>query len=170
MEKTMGEIKTGEIINEMIEYFNSDVKRINHALKVYSFAKTIGELEMLNNEQMLILETSAILHDIGIRLSEEKYSSTAGKYQELEGPPVAKEILLKYTNNEAFINRVCFLIGNHHSYDNIDGADFQILVESDFLVNIFEDKVDAINVSVIKEKIFKTAAGTSFIQSMYLSS
>ena len=84
---------SGLIINKMISYFNNDVKRINHALKVYSFSKSIGELEGLDEKQMLILEISSILHDIGIKQSEKKYNSTAGKYQELEGPPIAKELL-----------------------------------------------------------------------------
>lgn len=168
MEELHEQINTGRIINEMINYFKGDVRRINHALKVYSFAQSIGGLEKLNNNEMLILETAAILHDIGIKNSEKKYNSSSGKYQELEGPPVAKSILQKYTDDEEFINRVCYLIGNHHSYSNIQGTDFQILVEADFLVNIYEDNVDAINVSVIKEKIFKTASGTSFIESMYL--
>lgn len=37
------------------------------------------------------------------------------------------------------IDRVCYLVGHHHTYDNIDGMDYQILVEADFLVNLFED-------------------------------
>mgnify|MGYP000340972515 FL=1 len=32
--------------------------------------------------------------------------------------------------------RVAYLIGHHHTYDKIEGMDYQILVEADFLVNI----------------------------------
>lgn len=70
------------IMNDMIEYFGEDVRRINHAIKVYGFAKTLGELEGLDNNGQFVLEVSAILHDIGIKVSEEKYNSSAGKYQE----------------------------------------------------------------------------------------
>jgi len=43
--------KKSELINEMIRYYAGDVKRINHFMKVYSFAKTIGEMEKLEIEK-----------------------------------------------------------------------------------------------------------------------
>lgn len=156
-----------KVMEEMITYFDGDVRRINHALKVYGFSKTIGELENLDKENQLILELAAILHDIGIKNSEIKYDSSAGNYQEIEGPPVAKEILSKYDLSEENIERVCFLIGNHHSYKNIDKVDFQILVEADFLVNIFEDEIKSEQVEIVKEKYFKTEAGIRLINSLY---
>lgn len=81
------------VINEMISYYKGDVKRINHFLKVYSFSKTIGELEKLDKDTQFILEVAAAMHDIGIKVSEEKYNSSAGKYQELEGPIVALSLI-----------------------------------------------------------------------------
>ena len=41
--------------------------------------------------------------------------------------------------DEAVIDRVLFLIAHHHTYTGIEGEDYQILVEADFLVNLFED-------------------------------
>ena len=38
----------GQIINAMIAYYAGDVRRINHFLKVYGFAKAIGEMEGLD--------------------------------------------------------------------------------------------------------------------------
>ena len=86
-------MKTDRVITAMIEYFGSDKKRIHHFLKVYSFAKTIGESENLLPDDQELLEISAIVHDIGIKVSEEKYNSSAGKYQELEGPHEAEKLL-----------------------------------------------------------------------------
>jgi hypothetical protein len=40
--------KKSTIINEMISYYAKDPRRVNHFLKVFSFAKSIGELEKLN--------------------------------------------------------------------------------------------------------------------------
>lgn len=156
-----------KIMEEMIIYFDGDVRRINHALKVYGFSKTIGELERLHEEDQVILELSSILHDIGIKNSEIKYNSAAGNYQELEGPPVAKDLLTKYSLEADIVDRVCFLIGNHHSYNKIDKIDFQILVEADFLVNIFEDEIKGEQIKIVKEKYFKTEAGKRLIESMY---
>jgi hypothetical protein len=32
----------------------------------------------------------------------------------------------------ALVERVCYLVGHHHTYTNIDGPDYQILVEAGF--------------------------------------
>lgn len=160
--------KTGQLISAMIEYFAMDVKRINHFLKVYSFAKAIGEAEGLEDSKQETLEAAAIVHDIGIKVSEIKYNSSAGKYQELEGPVVAEEMLTKLGYSSSFVSRVCFLIAHHHTYESIDDADFQILVEADFLVNIHEEGLSLAAIHKIKEKIFKTKTGTTYLEHLYL--
>jgi len=160
--------KKSIIINEMISYYAKDPRRVNHFLKVFSFAKSIGELEKLNEETQDVLEVAAIMHDIGIKISEEKYNSSAGNYQEIEGPPIAREILSKFKFDEKFIDRVCFLIGNHHTYNKIDGIDYQILIEADFLVNIYEDEIKIPQIENIKRKYFRTKSGTEFLISLYL--
>lgn len=157
-----------QVIMDMITYFKRDAIRINHALKVYTFAKTIGELENLDKDDQFILELAAVLHDIGIKVSEEKYNSSAGKYQEIEGPGVAANILEKFNLNEKHLKRILYLIGNHHSYSKIDHLDFQILVEADFLVNIFEDSMKRDAIEIVKSKYFKTVTGMQFLESMYL--
>lgn len=161
-------VNKSTIINEMINYYAKDPRRVNHFLKVFSFAKSIGELEKIDQETQDILEIAAIMHDIGIKISEEKYNSSAGNYQEIEGPPVAREILLKFDFDEKIIDRICYLIGHHHTYSEIDGIDYQILIEADFLVNIYEDEIKTIQIQIIKEKYFKTKAGTNFLINLYL--
>ena len=155
-----------QVLNEMIAYFGSDVRRINHAIKVYSFATAIGRTENLDTQSVQILEIAAILHDIGIPVSENKYGSCIGKYQELEGPPIARAILEKIGTPANIIDRVCFLIGNHHTYTKIDNIDFQILVEADFLVNIFEDEMYS-SVKSIGDKYFKTRTGSQILNTLY---
>lgn len=156
------------IINEMIKYYSGDPRRVNHFLKVYSFAKAIGELEGIDKDTQDMLEVTAVMHDIGIKVSEEKYKSSAGNYQEIEGPPVAREMLSQLNFDEKFIERVCYLIGHHHTYSKIDGIDYQILIEADFLVNIYEDEIRDIQIRSIKEKYFKTKAGIQFLTDLYL--
>jgi HD superfamily phosphodiesterase len=156
-----------EILGKMISYFGQDRRRTDHTLKVYGYALTIGGKEQLCADNLLALELAAILHDIGIKESERKYNSSAGNYQEIEGPPVAKELMENEGIEKSVIDRVCYLVGNHHSYDKIDGIDFQILVEADFLVNIDEGAIDSHNIKSIKEKYFKTAAGNRILESLY---
>lgn len=156
-----------KILLKMIEYFKDDVKRINHATKVFSFARLIGKMEKLSQQKQTVLEIASILHDIGIKVCEKKYSSTAGHLQEKEGPIVAREILDQFDIDQGILNRVLFLIGNHHSYQNIDDLDFQILVEADFIVNLYEDGSSKEAIFAAKEKYFKTKTGKHLIKTMF---
>ncbi len=162
--------QNSRILKEMVRYNEGDPKRVQHALKVYAFAKSIGELEGLDENMMEILELAAILHDIGIRNSERKYGSSSGKCQELEGPPVAEAILLEAGIPRAVIDRVCFLIGHHHTYTEISGSDYQILVEADFLVNLYEDGMAEAQARSVLQKYFKTETGKEYLSEMYLNS
>ena len=135
---------TDKVINSMIEYNRGDARRIQHAMKVYEFAALMGRMEGISEKEQQVLEIAAVLHDIGIHICEQKYGNCDGRNQELEGPAVAKAILENIMGSEAdeaFVGRVCYLIGHHHTYTEIDGIDFQILVEADFLVNAREEKM-----------------------------
>ena len=156
-----------KVIKSMIEYFGNDVNQINHSLKVYGFASTIGSSEINDQHQIDIIEIAAVLHDIGIPEARMKYHSSAGKYQELEGPPIARGILERLNVDSEKIDRICYLIGNHHSYSEIEGIDFQILVEADFLVNIFEEQMSKTMISSIKQKYFQTQAGKTILDLIY---
>jgi predicted metal-dependent HD superfamily phosphohydrolase len=160
--------KNSALINEMIAYYSGDPKRINHFLKVFSLAKTIAEMEQVNNNKKEILETAAIVHDIGIKLSEQKYNSSAGKYQQIEGPALAEDMLNRLGYSTEIIARVSFLVGHHHTYPVIDDIDFHILVEADFFVNIFEDSMDADTTIRVRDNYFKTNTGIAYLEALYL--
>lgn len=157
-----------KLIEKMMEYYAGDPKRVQHFLKVYEFAKLIGESESLDTETMHILRTAAIVHDIGIKISEEKYGSSNGKYQEKEGPAVAEPMLLALGYDEAVIDRVLFLIAHHHTYNEIEGLDYQILVEADFLVNLFEDGSSREAAQKVQKNIFQTNTGTKYLSDLFL--
>ena len=152
---------------EMIDYYQGDTKRIQHFLKVHAYAKLIGEEEGLDKETQELLEVAALTHDIGIKISEQKYNSSAGKYQEIEGPQVAKEMLDKLQYDSKKTERVCYLIGHHHTYDQIDGIDYQILVEADFLVNLAEEHSKRETIESVRNKIFKTKTGILLINKIF---
>lgn len=159
-----------KLIAAMVTYDAGDARRIQHFMKVHDFAATIGVLEGLDEETLFILETAAIVHDIGIHVSEHKYGSSGGKYQELEGPAEAEKLLKAvggYSDQQ--IERVCWLVGHHHTYTHIDGADYQILVEADFLVNIHEDGLNREAAERVEKNIFRTVAGRKLLEDMYLA-
>ncbi len=156
------------LISAMTEYDRGDAARIQHLVKVHSFAATIAELENVDKETLFILETVAILHDIGIHVCERKYGDCSGKHQEQEGPAEARKLLAEvggYTHEQ--IERVCFLIAHHHTYEHVDGIDWQILLEADFLVNAFEDKLSESGIRTFESKVFKTTTGKRLLETMF---
>lgn len=82
-----------KLVLKMTEYEGGCVERVNHFLKVFAFAKTIAEGEDVDDATKEILEAAAITHDIGIRVCFEKYGNCNGPHQEVEGPPIALEML-----------------------------------------------------------------------------
>lgn len=153
------------ILNSMIRYFGNDSRLINHTLKVYGFAVALSG--GLNENARDILLLSAILHDIGIKNAELLHNSSSGEFQELEGPPVARTILEEESIPAKIIERVCFLVGHHHSYSKIDNEDFQCLIEADFLVNINEGVLAREAILLIKNKYFRTSTGLKLIFNIY---
>jgi uncharacterized protein len=156
------------LIAAMTEYDRGDAKRIQHFIKVHDLSAAIGTLEGLDGETLFILETAAVLHDVGIHLSEQKYGSSGGKYQELEGPAEAEKLMDAagcYTPEQTA--RVKYLIAHHHTYSGIDGADYQILVEADFLVNLYEDSAKYGTAISVRDKIFKTETGRKLLSDMF---
>ena len=156
-----------KVTTAMIDYYQGQPKRIQHFLKVHAYAKLIGEQEGLDKEILDILEVAALTHDIGIKISEEKCNSSGGKYQEVEGPAVAQQMLEDLQYDKAKTDRVCYLIGHHHTYDQIDGIDYQILVEADFLVNLAEEQSSRETIESVKGKIFKTKTGIWLINKIF---
>jgi HD domain. len=159
------------LLRAMISYDKADPRRIHHFLKVYEFAHIICEGEKVDTMTQQITETAAIVHDIGIHLSEEKYGSSSGEHQEQEGPAEANKMLsdLYYADN--IIDRVCWLVGHHHTYTNIQQTDHQILVEADFLVNLYEDFPDGDKrreaADAAYKTIFRTETGKQLFQELY---
>lgn len=159
--------KINELNIKMIEYYTGDPKRIQHFTKVYAYAKMIGELEELDENELRILKISALVHDIGIKLSELKYGNCNGKNQEKEGTAEAEKLLKEMGFDTNTIERVCYLVGHHHTYSNIEGKDYQILVEADFIVNMFEDNEKRETCKKVLDKIFKTENGIKIFKTMF---
>ncbi len=160
-------MKLNSLFMKMTEYFSGDAKRIQHFIKVHSFAKLIGEAEAIDSDEQFVLEISTIVHDIGIKSAEEKYGSSDGKLQEKEGPAEAEKMLVNLGFDNLQIDRVKYLVGHHHTYDNITGMDYQILVESDFLVNLYESGASIESIKSAYKNIFKTETGKKLCRLMF---
>jgi len=146
---------------EMKQYFKTDFKRIGHATRVASYAERIGKAEGRVN--MAVILSAAYLHDIGINKAEKKHNSTAPKYQEQEGPPIAQSILEKLCAEEKLIREVCDIVGHHHHPGPEETANFKAVYDADLIANIednHKDKaIDADQLEKIIRKSFLTKSG-----------
>lgn len=156
-----------QLLGAMITYYKGDPRRIQHFLMVHDLARTIGILEGMDKDGLLVLEAAAAVHDIGIHLCELKYGRCDGSLQEQEGPPLARDMLTALGFDEKFTDRVCWLVGHHHTYSHIDSLDYQILVEADWLVNLYEEKTAENGIRDAYEKIFVTETGRLFCRKMF---
>ena len=166
----MSEI-TARAVREMTAFYSKTsrvrVHDINHFLKVWGFARTIGLSEGLDPKTQKILELAAIAHDIACPLCREKYGSTNGKYQETEGAPMVEAFLCGTGLSAAQIARVKYLVGHHHTFTDIDGIDYQILLEADYLANASENGYGNDSIENFLNKIAKTEAGKQLIRSVF---
>ena len=141
---------------------------IEHFLKVYAYAKTIGEQEGLSPAEMEILEIAAVIHDIACPLCREKYGSAPGHLQEQESGPLVDRFLGEVGCAPEVIDRVRHLVTRHHTYTGVDGMDWQILLEADFLVNAGENGMARPAIEAARIGFFRTKTGIALLESIYL--
>lgn len=121
---------------EMKRYFDRDFKRIAHAARVARYSEQIVKAE--GGDPAVVL-SAAYLHDIGIKEAERKYDSSAARYQEEEGPPIAREILTRLGARQELIEEVCDIVGHHHHPRDPETLNFKCLYDADFTVNLQDD-------------------------------
>ena len=169
------------LVFEMERYFGKDAKSIAHAKKVLSFAEQLLEKEKAAwamgspttacwPADPLVVIAAAILHDIGICKAKEKHGSHAAKYQEIEGPAVAREMMEKIQLKKEAVDEVCAIIAHHHSPKEAETLNFKVLYDADWLVN-FKDEYARYHkeeVSEVIERVFLTKSGKELARELYI--
>ena len=155
-------------IQKMIAFYKGNHHDINHFLKVWSMAKTIGELEGLDGHTQEVLELTAVVHDIACPLCREKYGDADGKHQELESPPLVEAFFAELPVARPDVERISWLAAHHHTYTEIGGIDYQILLEADYLVNADEHGYSRPAIQTFRQRMLRTAAGLRLLDSIYL--
>ena len=157
-----------QIMEKMIAFSEGNIHDIDHLMKVWGFARTIRKGEELDEQTEFILEVAAITHDIACPLCRVKYGNTAGPYQEKEGDPLARQFLADTGMTAEQIDRVAYLVGHHHTLTDIQGMDYQILIEADYIVNAAESGYSKENILNFIEKVMKTPTGIRVAKSVFL--
>ena len=154
------------LLQAMEAYFDGDTKRIEHARKVTAYAEELWRREGADYPTVI---AASVLHDIGIHEAERKHGSTGGRYQEIEGPPIARQILAEMDFDSGKIDEVCEIIAHHHSPGRITTSNFGVLYDADWLVNLRDDYdiSDRKKIAII-DRVFLTESGKALARRVYL--
>ena len=156
-----------EAIEKMIAFYKGSIHDIDHFIKVWSYAKTIGELEGLDAHTQEVLELAAVIHDISCPLCREKYGKALGKLQEQESPPLVAEFFEGLPVAKEDVERISWLAAHHHTYTDVAGLDHRILLEADYIVNAAENSRPRAATESAKKTVFRTASGTQLLDSIF---
>lgn len=157
-----------EALKKMIMKSNASQHDINHFIKVWTYAKTIGELEGLDEKTQLTLEYAAVVHDIACPRIRAEYGMCPGTMQQELGGPMAREFYRDSGLPEDMIDRIVYLVEHHHTFKDVEGLDYQILLEADFLCNAGEQEKYRNNTQRFHDAIFKTKTGIELLETIYM--
>lgn len=165
---TDAEAMRQRLIDRMEAFFSDDRRRIDHALKVLHCAEAI--MRERDDLDRFVVRAAAILHDIGIQAAERKHGSSAGKFQEIEGPPIARRILTSMDVPADAIEHVCRIVANHHSARDIDTPEFRTVWDADWLVNIPDefDTSDTARMADLVNTVFRTEPGKNLAETLFV--
>lgn len=131
----------------MKQYHRGDVDKIQHFVRVYTLAKSIGELERLGDEEQLDVELAAVVHNVeGDRI------------------PVVRDILRECEIGDEAAMKVCHMVENIENYDHIGTLDHQILIEAKLIVDFKEQNTPEKEIIRKAEDIFITNTGKLFLK------
>ena len=127
------EYTEAKITKLLVDFFENDYRRIDHAQRVLHHSKEIMDQKGGADRDVVI--ACALLHDVGIKPAEAKFGYNDGKLQEKYGPSIAEELLQSIDFSPELITKVKEIIGNHHSPSRYDYIELEILKEADAIVN-----------------------------------
>lgn len=131
----------------MKQYHNSNPEKIRHFVRVYTLAKSIGELEKLSDEEQYDLELAAVVHDVeGDRI------------------PIVRDILRECGIADSSAIHVCHMVENIENYEHIGTLDHQILIEAKLIVDFKEQNLPEKEIIRRAEDVFLTNTGKLFLK------
>lgn len=132
---------------KMKQHHHGNIAKVQHFVRVYTLAKSIGELEHLSDEEQLDLELAAVVHNVeGDRI------------------PVVRDILRECGISEASAMKVCHMVENAENYEHIATLDHQILIEAKLIVDFKEKNTPEKEIIRKAEDIFLTNTGKLFLK------
>lgn len=161
---------TTKLIGQMIDHFH-EPRWVEHSLKVFAYSQGIGGEEGLDRDELLTLGAAALLHDIGIPSARKRHGDTAKRdyaYHEREGADLAPSLLERADFPQPFQERIVWLVGHHHQEDKTETESLlQLLLESDYLVNLSEGNIKHRTPEDVLVNSFATETGKRYLRNLF---
>ena len=153
------------LLIDALLFENGHLRRTQHILKVYALTKAIGQAQRLSAQEQRIVQAAAILHDIAIGPSKAKYGDAEPQHQQQIAAPLVWQFLDRAGYGECDRTRIVDLVETLHEYGEIDGPEFQALVEADLIANVYESE-DACAKAKEVQPLFQTATGKALLSAI----
>ena len=146
--KKQRQILINRVALQMKLFYHGDPMKIQHFVRVYTLARSIGELERLPDEEQEYLELASLVHGVG------------------GSDPLAavRDILRACGVEEEVIMHVCHIVTNMENYEHIASLEHQIFIEARSIVDFKENDVKTDEIIKTAEKRFITNSGKLFLK------
>ena len=115
-------MNVSQIMCKMIAYSQGNHHDINHLMKVYAYARTIGVCEGVSRREQEIIEIAAILHDIACPLLQRKIRKYQRKIPGEGGDWFWRGSFWRTVAcRRIWRNALSILVGHHHTLTDVDG-------------------------------------------------
>lgn len=155
-----------KLLKDVLLYENGHLRRTKHILMVHALVKTIGSEEGLSLEQLQIVQSAAILHDIAIKRCKRKYNDASIEKQQQECIPIARKFLKACNYVPSYTEQILELIYHHHDYSTQRGMTHQVLIEADLIANCLEQKNHQ-ETAEAASKYFRTRTGKELLYKLF---
>ena len=106
---------------------------IEHTERVVANVEAVLDGEAAPAATREVAFLAAVLHDIGAAEAMRTHGSVEARYQELEGPAIARDILARADVPPEIVARVCHIVGHHHTPSAVDGLEFEAVWDGDLI-------------------------------------
>ena len=123
----------------------------------------VRESKKIVNDREQIMKNARIESESIIQQAEEKARNLTSEQEIVRrSQQYAAEIVTK-----AQVDRVAYLVSHHHTLTDIDGIDYQILIEADYIVNAAESEYSKENIKGFIHKVMKTNSGSMLARQIF---
>jgi len=129
-----------KIFQDVINYFTeTDKSQIPHTVCVVYYTHIISQIEKIPERESLLMEISAILHDVGCPNSKKKFGNTLPHNQETEGALLVPIFIDKFINKKVITKKeaewLTTVVGSHHNHLSAKKYSFEPMADADMIVN-----------------------------------